>query len=127
MDFNTGLNKLLGMELVYAQKGKCEIKLKLNNEHYNPAGMVHGGCLFAIADSAGANAAIAYGEKVVTATSDIKYLRPVINAKYLRAVANEIKHGKNICVYEVDILTDSGSEIAKVGLTYFVLDGIDEE
>ena len=127
MKLNVGLDKLLGTELVYIEKGKCEIKLQINENHYNPGGIVHGGCMFAMADTAGAHAALAYGENVVTATSDIKYLRPAKNVKYLRAVAREIKHGKNIFVYEVDIIIDDGRYIAKVGLTYFVLAGREDE
>lgn len=53
----------------------------------NPAGIVHGGALFSLADTAGANAAVCCGTQVVTVESAIKYLRP--------ARGYPISHGKS--------------------------------
>lgn len=122
--FNNGFNKLLGMKLVEVENGRAVISMEVKPEHFNPAGIVHGGVLFSLADSAAANAAVSYGNKVVTVNSDIKYLRAVTNkTKVLTATAKELKHGKNICFYEVVIQNDEKEDVAYVSLSYINLQG----
>jgi len=118
--FNVGFNKLLGMHLVDAEQGHSVITMTVQPEYLNPAGLVHGGVLFALADSAGANAAVSYGSQVVTVNSEIKYMRPALGStKTLTGTAREIKHGRTISFYEVSITTDDGTEVARVSLTFF--------
>lgn len=120
--FNKGFNHLLGMELMDAEPGHAVIRMKISSDHLNPNGVIHGGCLFALADSAGANAAVSYGKQVVTVASDIRYMRLAHNTEYLTATADEVKHGNTIMFFEVKLTTDDGSEVARVGLTYYCLD-----
>jgi acyl-CoA thioesterase len=118
--FDVGFNKLLGMHLVEAENGHAIISMTIQPEYLNPAGLVHGGVIFALADSAGANAAVSYGCQVVTVNSEIKYMRPALGStKTLTGTAREIKHGRTISFYEVSITTDDGTEVARVSLTYF--------
>jgi acyl-CoA thioesterase len=118
--FNVGFNKLLGLHLVEAEHGQAIITMTVQPEYLNPAGLVHGGVLFALADSAGANAAVSYGNQVVTVNSEIKYMRPALGStKTLTGTAREIKHGKTISFYEVSITADDDTEVARVSLTYF--------
>lgn len=118
--FNVGFNKLLGLHLVEAEHGQAIITMTVQPEYLNPAGLVHGGVLFALADSAGANAAVSYGNQVVTVNSEIKYMRPALGStKTLTGTAREIKHGRTISFYEVSITADDDTEVARVSLTYF--------
>jgi len=121
--FNNGFNKLLGMKLVEAKNGSATIRMEVKPEHFNPANIVHGGVLFALADSAAANAAVSYGNQVVTINSDIKYLRVVTSkTKTLTAIAKEMKHGRNICFYEVTIQNEEKEDVAYVSLSYLNLE-----
>ena len=118
--FNVGFNNLLGLHLVEAEQGHAVITMTVQPEYLNPAGLVHGGVLFALADSAGANAAVSYGSQVVTVNSEIKYMRPALGStKTLTGTAREIKHGRTISFYEVSITTDDDTEVARVSLTFF--------
>ena len=116
--FNTGFNRLLGIELVECRKGAATVRMRVTDACKNPAGIVHGGALFSLADTAGANAAVCCGTQVVTVESAIKYLRPAGVTQYLTAKAREVKRGRQISFYEVCIDADDGREIARVSLTY---------
>ena len=47
--FNTGFNRLLGIELVECRKGAATVRMRVTDACKNPAGIVHGGALFSLA------------------------------------------------------------------------------
>lgn len=111
----------LGIGITEISEGCCKGELPLDERLLNPYGTVHGGCIFALADTIGGCAALTHGEKVVTLDSTIHYLNPAMNTDKLIAMAREIKYGSKIAVYEVTI-TDAGEQIvATIMLTYCIL------
>lgn len=87
--------------------------------HRNHA--VHGGCIFSLADTIGGSAAISYGNSIVTMSGNFHYLSPAAGIDKLYAIAREIKHGKKISVYDVEIRDDKGKLIAKGTFSYYDL------
>ena len=116
-----GFISLVGIEFLDVSLGFCKGELTVCEDLTNPYGMVHGGCIFTLADTIGGSAALTHGKPIVTADSNIHYLSPAINTTKLIAEAREIKYGSNIAVYEVNIMNDSGDLLATSTMSYFIM------
>jgi acyl-CoA thioesterase len=119
---NQGFIRELGFQLTDIREGYAKGELILKPTHQNPIGSAHGGVIYSIADTVGGAAATSYGRYVTTVTGNINYLRPAMNCEKLIGESREIKVGKKICVYEVTITNEKGSEIAVATMTFFYLD-----
>lgn len=117
-----GFIPLVGIEFTEASLGYCKGELTVRAELSNPYGMVHGGCIFTLADTIGGSAALTHDKPIVTVDSNIHYLSPAINTTKLIAEAREIKYGSKIAVYEVNITNDNGDLIATSTMSYFIME-----
>lgn len=115
-----GFISLVGIEFKEASLGYCKGELVVREELANPYGMVHGGCIFTLADTIGGSAALTHGKSIVTVDSNIHYLAPAINTTKLIAEAREIKYGSKIAVYEVNIMNDNDDLLATSTMSYFI-------
>lgn len=90
-------------------------------ERLNPMGIVHGGCLAALADTvAGTAACCAVGKPCVTVNYCFNFLRPALGTGqkiYCRAKPQKV--GRTLCVYIATLTDDSGSEVAAGTFTFF--------
>ncbi len=118
---NMGFIKEVGFTTTEIREGYAKGEVELSEKHGNPIGSVHGGVLFSIADNVGGSAATSRGRYVTTVSGNINYLRPAIGCKKLVGESKEIKTGKNICVYDVTITDENGTEIAVARMTYYYL------
>lgn len=130
MDFNKlidfrnshpGFTREMGMEVTEVSEGFAKVEMEVTEACGNPIGSVHGGVIFALADTAGGVAATSRGSFVTTVTGNINYLNAAIGTKKLIAEAREIKAGKNILVYDVKVLDEAGQVIADTRMTYYSL------
>ena len=117
-----GFIPLVGIEFLEASLGYCKGELTVREELANPYGMVHGGCIFTLADTIGGSAALTHGKPIVTVDSNIHYLSPAVNTTKLIAEAREIKYGSKIAVYEVNIMNDNGDLLATSTMSYFIME-----
>lgn len=108
-------------QLVDIKKDYCVMEAEIKEESLNPYGMVHGGFLFGLADTAAGVAARSSGRKAVTLSSHIEYLHACHGSK-IKAVVEAVKTGKNVSVYEVCIYDDKETMVAKATVDYFYLD-----
>jgi acyl-CoA thioesterase len=123
---NSGANffaSYIGIDITEIGLGWAVGEINLERHHYNPIGSIHGGCLFALADSVGGSAACSRRRPVTTVNSSISYVTAAMNTKKLVAKATEIKAGKKTCVYRVDIFNDDGVLLVTSTMTYFYLKG----
>jgi uncharacterized protein (TIGR00369 family) len=99
-------------------------RTKVDERFLNPAGVVQGGFLAAILDSAmGASAVTVVGErKVIVANTEMKvsFLRPAYAGTTLTCVATVLKPGKVISFLEAKITDDSGQLVATASSSYLV-------
>lgn len=119
--FMKGFAAETGIEEVEIKKGYARGEIKITKDHMNVIGSVHGGCIFTLADTISGAAACSYGFYQTTVSGSINYLSPAINISKLIAVAKEVKHGKTISVYDVDILNEDDKLLANASFTYFNL------
>ena len=112
----------LGVEITKISAGHAEGELVIRPDHMNVINAVHGGVLFSLADTVCGNAAASYGIAMTTISATINFLNPALNTEKLFAKADEIKHGRKICFYDVDIHDEKGRLIAQGTSTFFALD-----
>lgn len=117
----SGFTKEMGMTVTEVSDGYARVEMDIDERHGNPIGSVHGGVIFALADTAGGVAATSKGSFVTTVTSDINYLNPAIGVKKLIATTRELKVGKNVLVYDVTIRDEKDKVIAESRMTYYSL------
>ncbi|MCI8659227.1 MAG: PaaI family thioesterase [Lachnospiraceae bacterium] len=113
---------LLGIRTLKMNPGYAMGEMELTKQHINAVGSVHGGCIFALADTIGGAAAASHGTQITTISGDFHYLSAAMEGcKRLIAVAREIKYGKRILVYDVEVTDETGRGIAKGVFSYYNL------
>ena len=109
-------------KLLYVDNGACEMEATITNSSMNPYGMIHGGFIFGLADTAAGIAAYSLNKKSVTVSSNINYLHALKGNK-IKASAKCLKQGRNISVFEVSIYDeDSDKVFVKADVTYMSVD-----
>jgi uncharacterized protein (TIGR00369 family) len=113
-------NELLGFEVESVQDGRAIFRLIVQPRHKQLHGVVHGGILAALADTAGAIAAytaVPPGVELATLELKINYLEPVPGGK-IKAEAKVLRAGRNFIVTECEIFNESGAMAAKALMTF---------
>jgi uncharacterized protein (TIGR00369 family) len=112
--------RFLGFALESINKGHVVLRLNAGTRHTQLHGVVHGGILAALADTAGAMATytmVPKGTAIATIEMKINYLEPV-RAGRVRAEATVLRAGRNFVVSECEILGPAGKLAAKALITY---------
>lgn len=111
----------MGVRVVEVRKGYAKLRMTVDEKHTNALGVVHGGCLFTIADSVCGVAASSYGSQSVTVNASINYLSPALRIKELIGEAKAVKHGNRIRVFQATVKDESGNLLACGEFTYYDL------
>lgn len=115
--------EFLGIEIVEMGEGYAKLSMPFHEKITQPYGLVHGGALFTLADSAAAVAIVRIvksGTRFVTVEMKINFLSPV-NEGIIEARANVLKNGKRIIPIDVEVV-NQGKLVAKAISTYIILD-----
>ena len=115
-------NKLLGIRIVRRHSDGVTIECKVREDLTNIAGVVHGGVLASMADTAmgiGLHNHFGGRRPITTTEMKINYLRPV---KHGKAVARShiLRVGKTLCVGRVDLF-DGERRLAAVAIVTYIL------
>ncbi len=116
-----GFMKYNNYQLEELEEDKSVMSVELNENSLNPSGIAHGGLVFGLADTAMGMLAYLTGRKVVTVDANINYLKPCKGSK-VTCVAEPVKVGKTIGVYQASIYNENKELAATVIGTYFFLD-----
>jgi uncharacterized protein (TIGR00369 family) len=117
--------EMLGFDLESASLGQAVLRMDARARHKQLNGVVHGGILAAMADTAGAIAAyttVPKGTALATIELKINYLEAVPGGR-VRADARVLRTGRNFVVTECEIFDDKGSLAAKALLTFGAASG----
>jgi uncharacterized protein (TIGR00369 family) len=112
--------KLMGFALDHVEPGRAVLRLDVRPRHKQLHGVVHGGILAAMADTAAAIAAytvLPKGTTLATVELSINYLEPVPEGR-VKAEARVLRVGRNFVVAECEIRIQNGSLAAKALLTF---------
>jgi len=115
-----------GFRLAGAAPGSAVLKMKVLPRHKQIHGVVHGGVLASIADTAGGLAtylSLPPGSRTATVEMKINFLEPV-HGGTIFAEARVIRLGKYLAVVECDVRDNHGKLVAKALMTFSV--GLDK-
>lgn len=126
LDQNKGLDEFtrsMGISFTCIEPGYACSEMNLSSHLVNPLDSVHGGAIFTLADVTAGVAITAKRSLVTTVDASIHYVNAAFLNKtnYLHAKTREIKCGKKIGVYDVDITDDNSTLIATARMTFYVL------
>ncbi len=115
----------LGMRCVdKADPGRTVWQMRADERFANPAGIVQGGFLGAMADSAMGSATVTYaraqGRKVFSSNVEMKtsFLAPVRVGAVLECTATVVSGGARVAFAEAQVVDDRGTTVARASSTY---------
>lgn len=111
---------LLGIDFEDATRGAATVSMSARPELERFGGIMHGGALASLADTASAFAVLSTleaGEQTVTVDLTLHYLRPVTEGK-LTARARVVRAGRRVATVSVEISNESGALVLTALTTY---------
>lgn len=118
---STGFTYHNGIRITKLELDHCEGELDVTPECLNPLGIVHGGCLAALADTVGGMAALSRGKGTVTVNYGFSFLRQARGTK-IKCVAEPEKIGKSISVFRCTLTDDEDKLVASGQFTFNMID-----
>ena len=117
--------QLIGMTLVAIDFDRCRIELDLGDRHMQPFGIVHGGVLAALVDTATFWAGylrLPEGAGLVNVDLKLNYLKAVERG-HLRAEGRCLRAGRQISYAEASVFDATGELVAHGTSTLMALPG----
>lgn len=111
----------LGIVVEEIGPGWARVTKTVTPEDLNPVGRAHGGCLFAMADTACGSAAVSHGYLTVTLSASYNFLRAGMVGDRITALAREVKHGATISVYDAALTNQNGELVGTASMNFFTL------
>src|SRR5258708_21925521 len=115
--------KFLGLELGEMKPGEASLHLEVRDELKQNQGVVHGGAVASLIDTAAAFAVLTQleiNERVSTTDLTIHYLRPA-NSGRLTALARIVRGGRRLFVLSVEVTNDQQILVASAVTSYIKL------
>jgi uncharacterized protein (TIGR00369 family) len=112
-----------GLELVRAAPGEVEIALDATAHHLNLQGLLHGGMIATLADTAtglAVRSMVPEGRRHVTIQLDVHYLSPGRPGR-VTAVGRTVRVGTQIAYAEADVTDERGRLLARAMATVAVM------
>ena len=112
--------KLVGLEMGQIRNGEATLHLAVRDELKQNQGVMHGGAVASLIDTASAFAVITQlepNERVTTTDLTIHYLRPIVSGR-LTAMARVIRGGRRLFVLSVEVMDDQQKLVATAVTTY---------
>ena len=103
-----GFGRLVGVEVVDWEPGRASTRLIPRADQTNVHGFVHGGALFAVADTAFEVACNSYGRVCVGLDVSVHYAAPAQPGETLVAEAVEVTRSRRVASYRVEVKGESG-------------------
>lgn len=112
--------KFLGLELGDVANGQVSVHLRVRDELLQNQGVVHGGAVASLIDTASAFAVLSQidvKERVTTTDLTIHYLRPVTTGR-MTATARIVRGGRRLFVLSVEVTNEADALLATAVTTY---------
>ncbi|MDR1179348.1 MAG: PaaI family thioesterase [Spirochaetales bacterium] len=111
--------KYLGMKLVEVRPGYARASLDVGENHFNGAGLVHGGVIFTLADFAFAAACNEGRNPTLGINASISFIRGA-RGGLITAEAKEISATNRLCTFEVTVYDQDGGPAARMLSTGYI-------
>ena len=112
--------KFLGLQLGAVLPGEVSIHLDIRDELKQNQGVVHGGAIASLIDTASAFAVLTQvetDERVTTTDLTIHYLRPITSGR-MTATARVVRGGRRLFVLSVEVTNETSVLVATAVTTY---------
>jgi uncharacterized protein (TIGR00369 family) len=112
--------KLLGLKLESIKPGEATLSLEIRDDFMQNNGVVHGGVIASLIDSATAFSIIPLLEKderITTVDLNINYLRPLVSGT-IKARARVLREGGRVIVTSADVFDPVGNLASTALSTY---------
>ena len=113
---------LLGLEFVAAERGTATFALEVRQELTRMGGIVHGGAVVSLMDTAAACAVhtlLEPGGRTVTVDLTVHFLSPAGSGRVV-ARATVLRRGRRVIILGVEARNGDGALIATSTMTYYV-------
>jgi acyl-CoA thioesterase len=113
--------RLLGLEFVGAERGAATFALDVREELTRMGGILHGGAVVSLLDTAAAFAVhtlLEPGGRTVTVDLTVHFLRPASTGRIL-ARARILRRGRRVVILNVEAEDTDGALIATATTTYY--------
>jgi acyl-CoA thioesterase len=108
---NDRFAKHLGIVMLECSQGRAKARMEIKHHHLNSAGTVHGGAIFALADSVFSAASNSHGTLAMAINVSISFFKAVKNG-FLTAEAKEASFNPKLATYLINVTDDDGNAIA---------------
>lgn len=115
--------QLLGLEIVGASRGTATLRMTIRNELTQNYGLLHGGAMASLIDTATAFAIVSQltsPERFTTVDLTVNYLRPITSG-VATCEARIIRSGKRLLTLSAEVHDDAGKLAAIAVSTYIWL------
>lgn len=109
----------LEIELLELTETTAKGRMPFKDNYQNPYKTMHGGCLYALADTIAGTLANMSGKVVTTVEGNLHYLEPGWKTDYIYCEASLIRSGKNLVTVNADIKDDNGKLLDCGYFTFF--------
>jgi len=117
----------LGFQVKEMRQDKVVLEMLIVAEqHTNLLGVVHGGVLMSLADTAMGLACANLGSLPTTIDMNINFIKSIKAVGAIRAVATVLHHGQSTMVAEAEMYSEIGELAAKARGTFFVVGKIED-
>jgi acyl-CoA thioesterase len=104
---------MLGMSATVLERGYAVVSMPVRDDMLNGFDLVHGGLIFALADTAFAIACNETDDVTLSAGADITFLRAVTSGQTLTATASRRSKSGRSGIYDVQVTDETGAVIAE--------------
>ena len=120
---NAPISRFLGQRLIVCKNGRAEVRLPYRAEFQQGDGVVHGGIVATLADTAGFFAAASASPEQMVTTVEFKInLLSGAREEDLRGIGHVIRNGRQLIVCEMIVYGRRRRKIALASGTYARLD-----
>jgi uncharacterized protein (TIGR00369 family) len=113
---------LLGLKFVRAERGAATFALDVREELTRMGGIVHGGAVVSLLDTAAAFAVhtvIGPDRRTVTVDLSVHFLRPASDGR-IEAHARVLHRGRSVCILSVEARDGAAEIVATATMTYLI-------
>ena len=107
-----------GIVVTHVEPGLARGVLHAGPNSINPHGMIHGGAMAALADTVGGCCACSTGNRCVTSSSTMEFLRPAQGDLFCEATPKKL--GSKLSVIQTVITDARGKTVATGTFTFFM-------
>ena len=107
-----GFSQWLGIQVLTVEEGSAKIRMTLRPEMLNGFGVIHGGVMFSLADSAFAFACNNRNNLSMALDTSITFTKSTRPGEVLTAEAKELHNGRSTGLYLATVTNQEGEQVA---------------